>query len=298
MKKLLIVFAVFFIASGFTKEEIASKVDENIIKDFITEVETQLQTQQVKGIPPIFTKIKNNDANGVKEYLDNGGSRTRRYANNTLLMVAANNGYTDICELLLYYTNGKIDKSKKQVNIDDINEVGWTALMFAAQSDHGGTVDYLIKNGANKKHIATSFLETVIGIAALNCSNNALKALLDNGADIEQTSSGSYTPLMSAITSHLVTDENKILETVKLLNSRKANVNARSEYGQTPLMLAAISKYYKVVDFLLSDKRVKDGNGEKIDVNAEDYSEYTAYKYAIDNKDYRTANLIKSKGGK
>lgn len=298
MKKLLIVFAVFFMASGFTKEEIASQVDENIIKDFTAEVETQIQTQQVKGIPPIFTKIKNHDYEGIKEYLDKGGSRTIRYANNTPLMSAADKGYTDICELLLYYSNGKIDKSKKRVEIDATNEYGWTALMFAAQSNKGKTVDYLIKNGANKNYMATSFLETVIGVAALNCANDALKALLDNGADIEKTSSYSYTPLMSAIDSHVVKDEVKILETVIYLNSRKANVNARAEEGETPLMIAAAKGYYSIVKFLLSKERLEQGNGEKVEINAEDSYGDTALKYAQNNGHPKTAELIKQRGGK
>ena len=293
MKKLLIVCAVFFLASGFTKEEMASKIDENIVKEFKKEL-TQLQIQQADPYD-IFDTVKDNDYEGVKKYLVNGGKPNKRdWANNTLLMVAAKRGYTEICELLLSYYK----KDTLKTLIDETNEYGWTALMFAAESNQGKTVDLLIKKGADKNYKATSFLETVIGIAALNCANDALKALLDNDADIEQTSSYNYTPLMSAIDSHIVKDEAKILATVKLLNSRKANVNARAEEGETPLMIAAAKGYYNVVAFLLSKERLEQGNGVKIDINAEDAYGTTAYKYAKNNAHPKTAELIKSYGGK
>ena len=289
MKKLLIVFAVFFIVSGFTTEEIASKIDENIITEFKTELD-QLRTQQA-GPADIVEKVKNNDYEGVKQYLAKGGKPNMRWANNTLLMIAAKRGYTDICELLLSYY-------KPNMSIDEFNEYGWTALMFAAQDNRGKTVDFLIKKGANKDYMATSFLETVIGVAALNCANDALTALLDNGANIEKTSSYSYTPLMSAIDSHIVKDEIKILETVKLLNSRKANVNARAEEGETPLMIAAAKGYYSIVKFLLSKERLEEGDGTKVEINAEDSSGKTALDYAKDNAHPKTADLIRQRGGK
>ncbi len=289
MKKLLLVCAVFLVASGFTKEEIASQVDETIITEFKTEL-SQLKTQQA-GPADLVEKIQNNDYEGVKAYLVKGVRVNMRWENNTLLMIAAVRGHTKICELLLSYY-------KPNMDIDETNEYGWTALMFAAQNNKGETVSFLIKKGADKNHLATSFLETVIGVAALNCANDALTALLNNGADIEQTSSYNYTPLMSVIDSHVVKDEAKILETVKLLNSRKANVNARAEEGETPLMIAAAKGYYNVVKFLLSKERIEQGNGEKIEINAEDSYGNTAYMYAKNNACPKTADLIKSYGGK
>ncbi|GEM_PF-3143556 len=289
MKKLLIVCSVFFLASGFTKEEIASKIDENIVKEFKTEL-TQLQVRQV-GPADIVEKVQNNDYEGVKAYLAKGGKPNMKWADNTLLMIAAKRGYNDICELLLSYY-------KPNMSIDETNKYGWTALMFAAGSNQGKTVDLLIKKGADKNHKTSSFLETVIGIAAINCANDALVALLDNGANIEQTSSYNYTPLMAAIDSYVVKDEVKILATVKLLNSRKANVNARAEEGETPLMIAAAKGYYNVVNFLLSKERLDQGDGKKIEINAEDAYGRTALQYAKDNAHPKTADLIKQRGGK
>jgi FOG: Ankyrin repeat len=289
VKKLLIVCSVFFLASGFTKEEIASKIDENIVKEFKTEL-TQLQVRQV-GPADIVEKVQNNDYEGVKAYLAKGGKPNMKWADNTLLMIAAKRGYNDICELLLSYY-------KPNMSIDETNKYGWTALMFAAGSNQGKTVDLLIKKGADKNHKTSSFLETVIGIAAINCANDALVALLDNGANIEQTSSYNYTPLMAAIDSYVVKDEVKILATVKLLNSRKANVNARAEEGETPLMIAAAKGYYNVVNFLLSKERLDQGDGKKIEINAEDAYGRTALQYAKDNAHPKTADLIKQRGGK
>lgn len=307
MKKLLLVCAVFLIASGFTKEEIASQVDETIITEFKTEM-AQLKVQQISPAE-IVERVQNHDYEGVKQYLDNGGKPNMRWANNTLLMIAAKRGYTDICELLLsYYTKKmKEDYAKRMYEIgeknkniiDETNEVGWTALMFAAQNNQGKTVKFLIEKGADKNHKTTSFLETVIGVAAINCANDSIKALLEKGANIEQKGDAtSYTPLMSAIASQEVDDELKILATVKLLNSKGADVNARSNYGETPLMIAAAKGYYSIVKFLLSDERREQGNGDKIDVNAENLEGDTAYKYAKNNGHPKTADFIKRYGGK
>ncbi len=289
MKKLLLICAAFFIASGFTKEEIASNIDANVIDNIKTGIR---EVKQERDPWAIFTAIDNHDYNAVKKLLDSGVKANKRdWANNTALMWAAKRGYKDICELLLSYY-------KPNMDIDEITQYDWTALMFAAQNNHGETVKFLIEKGADKNHKTTSFLETVIGIAATNCANDALTALLDKGANIEQTSSYNYTPLMSAIDSQVVKDETKILKTVKLLNSRKANVNARAEEGETPLMIAAAKGYYKVVEFLLCEDRVKQGNGEKVEINTPDAYGRTALDYAKNNAHPKTADLIKRYGGK
>lgn len=311
MKKLFLVLSVFLVVSGFTKQEIISSVDKKVFENFKTEI-TRISRNQ-RSPWAIFTAIDNNNYAEVKELLDSGVKANQRdWANNTPLMWAAKRGYTEICELLLsYYT--------KDMNIDETNELDWTALMFAAANNHPKTVKLLIEKGANKDHKTISFSETVLGVAATAGANAAIGALLEKGANIEQAGDFGYTPLMYAV------DANQA-DTVYYLISKKANVNATDTIGDTPLMIAALLGHYKIIQMLIANhakinaKNEEDKtalmyaaeNGhydsvaylldkkrlEKAKINEKDVYGKTALKYARENGHTKTAELLKSYGAK
>lgn len=310
MKRFLFIVVVFLAVTGFTKQEIASKVDAGVFENFKTEI-TELRTQQDPWV--IFTAIDKHDSAEVKRLLAQGISPTKRdWANNTPLMWAATRGYTDICELLIsYFKNPK--------DIDEVNEFDWTALMFAAQNNHSATVKVLIENGANKNHKTMSFSETVIGVAAQSGANAAVKVLLEKGVNIEQRGDFGYTPLMYAV------DANHP-DTVSLLISKKADVNTRDEMGETPLMIAAALGHYKIVQILIAnyakinDKSDEDRTPlmyaatggsydsvvymlsnerlEKAKINAKDIYGKTALDYARKNGHTKIVNFLISQGAK
>ncbi len=309
MKKLFFVMIAFFIVAGFTKEEIASNIDKEILNKFKTEI-TKVNIEQ-QSPRAIFTAIDNNDYDTVKRLLDTGVKANQRdYNGKTTLMWAATKGYTEICELLLsYYKNPK--------DIDEVDTYDWTALMFAAANNKPKTVKFLIEKGANKDYKTKSFSETVLGVAATYGAKDAIKALLEKGANIEQRGDFGYTPLMYAV------DANQE-DIVSFLISKKADVNARDEMGETPLMIAASLGHYKILQILIAnyakinDKSYEDKtalmaateNGcyscveymlseerlEKAKVNAKDIYGKTALDYARINGHTKIAELLQSKG--
>lgn len=311
MKKIFFIVGAFLVVTGFTKQEIASNIDKEILNNFKTEITKVAETQQSPWA--IFTAIDNNDYAEVKRLLAQGVSPTKRdWANNTPLMWAAKRGYTDICQLLIsYFKNPKY--------IDEVNEFDWTALMFAAQNNHAQTVKLLIEKGANKEHKTISFSETVLGVAAQGGATAAVKVLLEKGVNIEQKGDFGYTPLMYAVDSNHP-------DTVSFLISKKANVNARDEMGETPLMIAAALGHYKIVQILIanyakindkSDENrtplmyaatggsydsvvymLSDERLEKAKINEQDIYGKTALYYARKNGHIKVAEYLKAKGAK
>ena len=278
MKKLFFVIIAFLTITGFTKEEIASNIDKEILNKFKNEM-TQVNIEQ-QSPWAIFQEIENNDYDAVKRLLDAGEKPNKRdWANNTPLMWAAKRGHTKICELLIsYYPKNMFDKKL----IDETNEFEWTALMFAAQNNHGETVKLLIEKGADKNHKTRNFSETVIGVAAQNGANKAIDALLKKGVDIEQKGGFGYTPLMTAI------EANQVDTVLFLISDKvkvKANVNAQDEMGETPLMLAAALGHYKILQILIANYAR---------INDKSYEDRTALMYAAENGCYSCVEYMLS----
>ena len=95
-----------------------------------------------------------------------------------------------------------------------------------------------------------------------------VKLLLDKGADVNMKTDNGETALIEA-------SENGHIEVVKLLLDKGADVNAKDNYGNTSLILASSYGYHEVVSILLE-------NGA--DVNAITNSGYTALRLATIGK--------------
>lgn len=94
-------------------------------------------------------------------------------------------------------------------------------------------------------------------------SPEKIKELLEKGADVNaQTIIGlkHHTPLMSAIAFYFDVDA----DIIKLLIDFGANVNARNEYGSTPLIFAAVQRNIEAIKILVklgADIDAKNDNG-------------------------------------
>lgn len=102
-----------------------------------------------------------------------------------------------------------------------------------------------------------------LGLAAFFKRPDAVRALLDLGADVHLASrSGGFTPLHSAIADD---GDAAVKDIVRMLLERGADPNARSGSGATPLHTAAFTGNVPVVRMLLTagaDPEIRDDAGK------------------------------------
>ncbi|MFZ6655583.1 ankyrin repeat domain-containing protein [Undibacterium sp. TJN19] len=108
----------------------------------------------------------------------------------------------------------------------------YNAMLKAIDGNDGAAVEKLIKDKIKldlqeDSRAAPTFMTQ----AALKGNNDIILALLKAGASIESTNGDGHTPLFCAVMSDK-------LETVQLLISKKADVNATAPNGDTPLSWA------------------------------------------------------------
>ena len=122
------------------------------------------------------------------------------------------------------------------VDVDEENEIGWTALVSATERGYASVVRTLLNKGADVDAACDcpgfGGGWTALMIAALRGNTGIVQALLDKGANVNaKTASQSRTPLMIAALSGST-------EVVGALLAGGANINAKDLNGKTALELA------------------------------------------------------------
>jgi len=173
-----------------------------------------------------------------------------------LLHLAAENGWEDITTKLIVLgfdvdsdpdgigtplhcaaESGK--KSAVQVllragaNINALNKDGRTPLLLAASNAHNEVVDILLQNGADVK-ITGRDKTTVLHYVARNSDAALTQKVLEMGADIDSRGGSEVpggTPLHYSV-------NNDVAEVVSVLLDDGASTEARTNQGNTPLLLA------------------------------------------------------------
>ena len=179
---------------------------------------------------------------------------TRGY---TPLMLAAKHKQCNVVDALL---------SDSQCPVDTRGHDGYTALHYSCL---GGIVDIvrtLVKHKANV-NARTDSGDSPLSLAAINKHDNVVHALSDYNCEV-------YTKDKSGLL-HLSCERGYIGIVRTLLNEEKANVNARTVSGDTPLTVLAARNEHDddiVVHALLSDSRCL--------VDAKGKSGYTALQYS------------------
>ena len=159
---------------------------------------------------------------------------------NTPLMLAAINKHDNVVHALLSDSQCLVDAKGHQD--------GYTALHYSCRDGHVDIARTLVKHKANVNAITDSG-DTPLTLAARNKHDNVVHALLsDSQCLVDAKGQDGYTALHhSCIYGHV--------DIVRTLVNHKANVNARTDRGDSPLTLAAMNKHDNVVHALLSDSQ-------------------------------------------
>ncbi len=166
---------------------------------------------------------------------------------------------------------------KSRINVNEVYENGYTALMVAASKGNVEIVKLLIETGADlesydnngntsfmhaffnhQKEAVVKFLltknvnievvndqeQTPLILAALNNHYKSIELLIKSKAKIEFKGQLERTALMHAV-------NNNCIEAVKLLIKNKADIETRDAFTFTPLMLAVFNNSGSMIKILL-----------------------------------------------
>lgn len=174
---------------------------------------------------------------------DGANINAKDWFNRTPLHVAVNTGFAEISELLA-----------SEININSQDRDGETPLFEACRKGYFNIVNLLIKLKADIK-IQNKDNQTLLHIACLNGNKDIILLLLQNNMDANAKDNFGYTPIYYAINKKIA----------KLLISKGANINNKSEYrGNTVLHCAIIKGNKDIVELLLelgADTTIKNDQG-------------------------------------
>jgi len=219
---------------------------------------------------------KEGDVEEVKRLIAEGANvnATEGKSAWTPLLSAATEGHAEVVRVLL--ANGA------KVNMGD--SYGYTPLYYAIWSNDEETVRTLVSGGADvKKHPPDERdYYTPLVYAIWEDHTGIVKTLLDAGADLHAKDEDGFTPLYWAAVSsgkdvfdlilakgdyedtiYLAACRGQ-LERVKTLIEAGTDVNAKDEFGCTPLQWAVLADSPAVAEFLVAkgaDVNVQDKNG-------------------------------------
>jgi hypothetical protein len=125
-----------------------------------------------------------------------------------------------------------LEQFVKAGQINQVDQYGWTPCQTAAAMGNVKTLEYLLGAGADPAQAMCA--------AANNGRAGAIRFLIDRGCNVEQRRDGK-TPLMWAVEFPYELDDH--IEAVQVLIEHGADVNARSDDGQSVLEIAGVERY-------------------------------------------------------
>ncbi len=183
-------------------------------------------------------------------------------------------------------------------NVKAANRFGVTPLELACMNGNGAIVEALLKAGEDPNAVVSVTGDTALMVAARTGKTDAIKTLLNHGADVNKTNSEGQTPLMWAASA-------KNAAAVEVLIEHKADLNAKTHTAPPPKPLDTIfSAPYPVggMTALLFAARQNDAQsanaliatGANINEGAADGT--TPLLVAVLNGHYSLANFLLDKG--
>ena len=187
--------------------------------------------------------VAEKDIDKITELLD-GGLNADLQPEDTpvtvFLLACSYSGYEEVVSLLIL----------RGADVNFRGKGGKTPLMWAAGNSYEST-NLLIENGADVKAKAddgmTAFIQATLGVQSKRVTTRVMDLLLENGANINATTTGKN---ISGWTALLFATVNGDEELVDYLLRNGAFVNHTSDEGQSALALARQEKYESVVKML------------------------------------------------
>ena len=143
---------------------------------------------------------------------------------------------------------GDIERMRDLLNAGaDINvhnpAGGWTPLHEASFANNVDAVKFLLDNGANVDEVDMK-KRTCLSMAVSMGKIDLVRLLVENGADVDYKNTTKWTPL------HLAA-KNGATDIAEYLLSRNADVDVANFHGQTPLQVAVFYQKPDVIKTLL-----------------------------------------------
>lgn len=201
----------------------------NIVK-LLLDANANIDLKHKKDFTPLYIAALKNSIEIVQLLIAKGAMNTPAASGNCALHAAAQNGNTQMIELLI--------RSKVVADINVRNKIGETALCIAAEFGQTDALSVLLEFGADPE-LASYDDEPPLP---------QLVTPLDSQLQIQKDCS--MAPLRTAASKgHL--------EIVKLLIKNKAFINARSNKGITALWAASEQGHSEIVEFLLKQEDIQ-----------------------------------------
>lgn len=224
----------------------------------------------------LMAAIHDKDTHLIRLLVENGAALNRLYLPGVLPLVwAANSGNLEICSFLV--TQGASMGDTYGSNVP-------SPLSNALSIGFNVSVRTLIQLGCDVnvrgcevvRNRSSVFKEnyTLVHLAVIKHNFEALKMLLEAGADINLPDSYGNTPIHFACDGPSSLSLKKILQYTKVKGSviSKPDLNVQNSFGETPLMCAVSSQNTDAVLTLIK---------EKVSLNAENRMGYTALHCAV-----------------